>query len=86
MSDLIHAYKPTPVVIVLDDGAAVGAVISVVLRVHRMCRDLGVVMSVATASAAARRLLEANAVTSGFRLVVHARADTAIATAFTAAA
>ncbi len=43
-------------------------------------------MSVATHSAPARRLLEDGADTGGCRLVVHARTDTAIDAAFTAAA
>lgn len=53
-----------------------------VLRAHRLCDRLGLVMSVATHSAPARRLLdEANSETGGIRLIVHARADIAIATA-----
>lgn len=86
MGDLVRGHRPAPVVVVLDDTAVGGVVISVVLRAHRMCTDLGVFMSVVTHSAAARRLLEAAALTSGVHLVVHARADTAVATAFTAAA
>jgi hypothetical protein len=51
-----------------------------------MCNHLGVLISVATHSAPTRRLLEANADTSGTRLVVHARTDTAILSALSAAA
>ncbi|PZH18099.1 hypothetical protein C1I97_04240 [Streptomyces sp. NTH33] len=51
-----------------------------VLRAHRLCSHLGLGMSVATHSAPARRLLEANGDTNGIRRVVRARADTAIAT------
>ena len=83
ISDLIHAYRPTPVVVVLEE-AATGA--PVVLRAHHMCARLGVLMSVATHSAPARRLLEADADGVSPRLVVHARTDTAIDAAFVAAA
>ncbi|CAL9338790.1 hypothetical protein SUDANB58_00222 [Streptomyces sp. enrichment culture] len=84
---LVRAHRPAPVVIVLDEPAATGAAVSVVLRAHRLCSALGVLMSVATHSAPTRRLLEANADTSGTRLVIHARADTAVtAAAFAAAA
>ncbi|MFE9020987.1 hypothetical protein ACFYNL_20810 [Streptomyces sp. NPDC007808] len=86
ISDLVHAYRPAPVVVVLDEPAPDGAAIGVALRVHRLCSHLGVLMSVATSSAPARRALEANADTSGTRLVIHARTDTAVSAAFTAAA
>lgn len=82
ISNLIRAHRPAPVVIVLDEPATGGAAVSAVLRAHRMCGNLGVLMSVATRSAPARRLLEANADTNGPRLVIHARTDTAITTAF----
>ncbi len=85
ISNLVHAHKPLPVVIVLDEPATGGAAVSAVLRAHRMCSSLDVRMSVATGSAPARRLLETNADTSGPRLVIHARTDTAIAAAFTTA-
>ncbi|GGQ17992.1 hypothetical protein ACFFKE_13850 [Streptomyces mutabilis] len=86
ITNLVDAHKPTPVVIVLTDRAGSHATVSAVLRAHQWCGRLGVLMSVVTHSAPVRRLLETNADTSGPRLVVHARADTAIATAFTAAA
>ncbi|MEV8596233.1 hypothetical protein ACIHFC_32425 [Streptomyces sp. NPDC052013] len=86
ISDLVHAFNPAPVVIILEDQAATGAALSVVLRAHQVCSSLGIVMSVATHSALARRLLEANADTSGIRLVIHARTDTAVTTAYAAAA
>jgi hypothetical protein len=86
ISDLVHAHRPAPVVIVLDETAAGAAAVSAVLQAHRMCRHLGLLVSVATHSAPARRLLEAGAAPGGPRLVVHARVDTAIATAFLAAA
>ncbi|MFJ8076457.1 hypothetical protein ACIQ7Q_21535 [Streptomyces sp. NPDC096176] len=86
ISDLVHLHRPAPVVIVLEEQAAGSAAVSAVLRAHRMCNHLGVLMSVATHSAPARRLLESNADTTGTRLVIHARTDTAISTAFTAAA
>ncbi|MFC8102351.1 hypothetical protein [Streptomyces sp. NPDC057363] len=85
IGDLVHAYKPAPVVVVLEEAASVSTVVSV-LQVHRMCSQLGILMSVASHSAPVRRLLEANADTSGVRMVIHARADTAIAAAFTAVA
>lgn len=86
ISDLVHAYRPSPVVVVLEEPATGGVTVSAVLKAHRMCNDLGVLMSVATHSAPARRLLEANADTVGTRLVVHARTDTAILSALSAAA
>ncbi|GAA1422848.1 hypothetical protein GCM10009601_24990 [Streptomyces thermospinosisporus] len=87
ITDLVHACKPAPVVIILADPAANRTALGVVLRAHRLCSSLGIMMSVATHSALARRRLEEDADTSGIRLVVHARTDTAIATtAYTAAA
>lgn len=82
ISDLVHAYKPASVVIVLDQPAPTQAALSVVLRAHRLCSRLGLVMSVATRSAPARRLLAASVeMEEHIRLVIHASADTAIATA-----
>ncbi|MFB9467126.1 hypothetical protein [Streptomyces cinereospinus] len=81
IGDLVQGYRPASVVVVLDESAATEAALSVVLRAHRLCSRLGLVMSVATRSAPARRRLEADADTRGVRLVIHARADTAIATA-----
>ncbi|MGC0337882.1 hypothetical protein [Streptomyces sp. SLBN-8D4] len=81
ISSLVHAHKPTPVVLVLDEPASSGAAVSAVLRAHRMCSVLGVFMSVATHSFPARRLLEVNADTTGIRLVIHAGAETAVSTA-----
>ena len=88
ISGLVHAHKPAPVVLILDESAASGAAVSAVLRAHRTCSDLGVFMSVATQSFPARRLLEVNADTTGIRLVIHADVETAVsaATAFAAAA
>ncbi|WP_339134800.1 hypothetical protein WJM95_33950 [Streptomyces sp. f51] len=84
ISDLVHAHDPRPVVIILG-GDAPAAATSAVLRAHRMCSDVGVLMSVAAHSAAVRRRLQARTPAVGTSLVVHARADTAIATAVTAA-
>ncbi|MET7475974.1 hypothetical protein ABZT17_16625 [Streptomyces sp. NPDC005648] len=82
ISDLVHGYRPASVVIVLDQPAPTRAALGVVLRAHRLCSRLGLVLSVAAHSAPVRRLLAALADTEdGIRLVVHARADTAIATA-----
>ncbi|MEU0337363.1 hypothetical protein [Streptomyces sp. NPDC006193] len=88
LSDLVHAHRSAPVVVVLDDAAAVSTVIGAVLCAHRICSRLGVLMSVATASAPARRLLEAGTGAGGHRMVIHARVGTAIAiaAAFAAAA
>ncbi|MEU7337306.1 hypothetical protein [Streptomyces sp. NPDC007074] len=83
ISDLIHAHRPAPVVVVLG-AAATTAVISAVLHAHRMCSQLDVLMSVATPSAPARRAFEAQAVPGGPRLVVHARSDIAVDAAFAA--
>jgi hypothetical protein len=85
ISDLIHAFQPMPVVIVLDEPAAGAAIVGVVLRVHRLCGRLGLLMSVATHDALARRLLEAAAEASGTRLVIYARIDAAIVGAATLA-
>ncbi|MGW7210776.1 hypothetical protein [Streptomyces sp. NPDC054837] len=81
ISDLVHAYKPASVVIVLDQPAPTQAALSVVLRAHRLCSRLGLVMSVATHSAPTRRLLATGVETEDIRLIIHASADTAIATA-----
>ncbi|MEU7721420.1 hypothetical protein [Streptomyces tibetensis] len=86
ISDLVRACRPAPVVIVLDEPAARSAVVSVVLRVHQLCSLLGTLMSVAAHSAPVRRALEADADAGGTRLVVHARADTAVAAAYAAVA
>ncbi|WP_435278877.1 hypothetical protein [Streptomyces sp. 1222.5] len=91
ISDLVKGRAPTSLVLVLDGPAAADSAVGVVLRVHRLCNRLGLVMSVATHSAPVRRLLEADADTDigGTRLVVLARADTALqltAAALTAAA
>ncbi|MBQ1097579.1 hypothetical protein KBY55_16135 [Streptomyces sp. b94] len=86
ITNLVDAHQPTPVVIVLTERAAGPASVSAVLRAHQWCRRLGVLICVVTHSAPVRRLLENNSGSSGPRLVVHARVDTAITTAFTAAA
>ncbi|MEU0118645.1 hypothetical protein ABZ137_34425 [Streptomyces bobili] len=78
---LVYVYRPASVVIILDESAAGDSTVSAVLRAQRTCRRLDVLMSVATHSAPARRMLEAKAASSGTRLVVHARIDTAIAAA-----
>ncbi|MET7685714.1 hypothetical protein [Streptomyces sp. NPDC005423] len=85
ISGLVHAHDPAPVVIVLGADAPPSSV-EAVLRAHRRCAPLGVLLSVATHSAPVRRALEAQAGADGPPLVIHARVDTAIATAFTAAA
>ncbi|MER7489137.1 hypothetical protein ABTY20_25160 [Streptomyces sp. NPDC126497] len=86
ISDLIHVYRPMPVVIVLDGPLPGDAVVGQALRAHRLCGPLGVLISVATHSAPARRTLMAGADTGCTRLVVHARVDTAIAATSAAAA
>lgn len=86
ITDLVDAHRPSPVVVVIDDRAAGSAAASAVLRAHRFCARLGILMSVVTHSAPLRRLLEADGSTRGHRLVVHARTDTAIAGSFAAAA
>ncbi|MCK1820785.1 hypothetical protein MTQ10_14475 [Streptomyces sp. XM83C] len=83
----MSAHRPAAVVVVLDRPASAGAALSVVLRVHGLCSGLGILMSVATGSAPARRALHAAADRTGVRLVVHARRHTAVTgTAFAAAA
>ncbi|MFD5816667.1 hypothetical protein [Streptomyces sp. NPDC127038] len=84
ISDLVHAHDPRPVVIIVG-GVAPATATSAVLRARRMCSDTGVLMSVAAHSAAVRRRLQAQPPAVGTPLVVHARTDTAIATAVTAA-
>ncbi|MFB8246978.1 hypothetical protein ACFC5X_18300 [Streptomyces sp. NPDC055952] len=85
ISGLVEAYRPAPLVVLLEQPATAAAV-GALLRVHRLCSRLGVLMSVATHSAPTRRALEAQADPGGTRLVVHARADVAVAAAFAAAA
>ncbi|MET7746005.1 hypothetical protein [Streptomyces sp. NPDC005385] len=84
ISDLVQVHAPTPGVIVLGAGAT-APVINAVVGAHRMCRSLGVLLSVATPCASARRRLQA-ATAQGGGLVVHARTETAIATACAATA
>ncbi|MGW3018605.1 hypothetical protein [Streptomyces longwoodensis] len=86
ISGLVEACRPSAVVIVLDARTALHATIGVILRVQRLCRRLGILLSVAAASAPVRRLLEANAEAHHVHLVIHARADTAVATAYTSVA
>ncbi|WP_435272598.1 hypothetical protein [Streptomyces parvulus] len=83
---LIHGYKPGLVVITLEEAANENAAVSVVLRAHRICNDLGIPMSAVTGSASVRRVLEASAETGGRLLTVHPHADAAVAAAFDAAA
>ncbi|MFD0069904.1 hypothetical protein [Streptomyces sp. NPDC127574] len=80
--DLARAHAPCPVVIILG-GRATGPVINAVQHAHRMCSELGMLISVVTHSAGARRALDAQPSDVGTRLVIHARTDTAIATALT---
>ncbi|MFF2213956.1 MULTISPECIES: hypothetical protein [Streptomyces] len=87
ISGLVRGFRPASVVIVLDQPAPTRAALSVVLRAHHLCSRLDLVMSVATHSAPVRRLLAAGDDTAeDVRLVVHARTDTAIATATVLAA
>ncbi|MEU2924512.1 hypothetical protein ABZ636_05510 [Streptomyces sp. NPDC007251] len=79
ISDMVHAYRPASVVVVLDEPAARASMVGVILRVQRLCSRLGLLMSVATHNAPARRLLEAAADESSTSLVIHARIDAAIA-------
>ncbi|MFE7444339.1 hypothetical protein ACFU7X_28235 [Streptomyces chartreusis] len=81
ISDLVHGHKPASVVIVLDQPSPTQTTLSVIFRAHHLCSRLDLVMSVATHSAPVRRLLATGADTKDIRLVIHARADTAIATA-----
>ncbi|MFF0190853.1 hypothetical protein [Streptomyces sp. NPDC005244] len=81
ISDLAQVHAPVPVVIVLGAEATV-SVIDAVVRAHGMCRSLGILVSVATPCASARRRLQAAAAAQGGGLVVHARTDTAITTAY----
>ncbi|MEU9137462.1 hypothetical protein AB0D33_16095 [Streptomyces sp. NPDC048404] len=83
--DLVHVHAPTPVVVVLSAEAG-PVVIDAVVDAHRMCGELDVLMSVAAPSAPARRALQTRTAAHGGGLVVHARADTAITTAYSTAA
>ncbi len=82
ISDLVHAHRPSPVVIVLGEQAIGLPAVSAVLRAHRMCSQLGIPMSVVTDSAAVSHLFEANAYIDGNRLIIHSRKDTATTAAF----
>ncbi|MFH8755713.1 hypothetical protein [Streptomyces atroolivaceus] len=82
----VRAYQPAPVLVVIEEPAATPATASAVLRAHRHCDELGVLMSVATHSAPVRRLLEANACSGGTRLVVHPCIDTAVGSVYQTAA
>ncbi|MGW1966614.1 hypothetical protein ACWCPD_40900 [Streptomyces sp. NPDC001935] len=85
ISDLVHVHDPTPAVIVL--GTVVpDEVIEAVVEAYRRCRRSDVLISVATPSAPARRILQAQAAAQGGGLVVYARVDTAVRTADATAA
>ncbi|MFI5998076.1 hypothetical protein ACIBAC_40230 [Streptomyces sp. NPDC051362] len=84
ISDLVHVHAPTPAVIMLG-GEVPDPVIEAVVEAHRRCRQLDVLISVATSSAPARRVFQAHATADGGALVVHARVDTAISTAYATA-
>ncbi|MEU9360422.1 hypothetical protein AB0D35_20190 [Streptomyces sp. NPDC048301] len=73
----LQAHRPSPVLVVIEEAAATPATASAVLRAHRQCGAWGVLMSVATASSAVRRLLEASADVGGARLAVHQSLDSA---------
>ncbi|MFC9945655.1 hypothetical protein [Streptomyces pratensis] len=86
MTSYMRDYQPARVLVIIDDPAATPATASAVLRAHRQCDELGVLMSAATRSAPVRRLLEANAASGGARLVVHPHIDVAMSAAYEAAA
>ncbi|MFE1437381.1 hypothetical protein [Streptomyces sp. NPDC058739] len=79
LEGLVYAHRPAPVVLRLEQHAVDAAEVGAVLDLHRACKDLGVLMSVVSASAPARRVLAAGADSSGTHLVIHARASTAVA-------
>ncbi len=81
IGDLARGHSPAPVVIAFDGAEADAAATGVVLRAHRLCRRLGILMTVTARSAPVRRALEAQAALSGVHLVINARADIAIAAA-----
>lgn len=81
LGSLVRMHDPRPVVLVLAGPDIAEDALDVVLRVHRLCTRLGLLLSVACPSAPVRRLLEANADPDGAPPVIHARADTAVATA-----
>ncbi|MEU7068109.1 hypothetical protein [Streptomyces sp. NPDC046161] len=63
---LIHARRPLHVVIQLALPEAVApAVFSLVLRAHRLCTEVGASSAIVSASSDVRRLLAANADSSG---------------------
>ncbi|MFF4539956.1 hypothetical protein [Streptomyces aureus] len=80
--DLVHAYEPAPIVVVVDVAAATPGVVGALMAAYAECGDLDVLTSVVTHSAVARRLFEAAVVRDGSRLVVHSRIDVAVATAY----
>ncbi|MFD5633032.1 hypothetical protein ACFVU0_21580 [Streptomyces sp. NPDC058122] len=84
--DLVRAHEPTPVVVVIDEAAATPGVVRALVDAYGDCGDLGVLASVATHSASARRLFEVAADRGGPRLVVHSRIDVAVTTAYTVTA
>ncbi|MFD9768228.1 hypothetical protein ACFWXI_32580 [[Kitasatospora] papulosa] len=86
ITELVHAYRTSPVLLVIDRAASTPATASAVLRAHRQVGELNTLLSVATQDAATRRLLEDNADTCGSRLVVHTHVDVALDTAYVSAA
>ncbi|MDF6022992.1 hypothetical protein [Streptomyces sp. JH34] len=86
ITDLVHTYRPSSVLLVIGLAAATPATASAVLRAHRRCGETDTVLSVATQDAATRRLLEDNADSRGPKLVVRDRVDLPVGTAYVPAA
>jgi hypothetical protein len=57
---LIHAHRPRRVTVQVTAGEPTPAMLSVVVRAHRMCKSLDIPLSLTGATTAAQRLFTAN--------------------------
>jgi len=57
---LIHAHRPRRVTVQVAAGEPTPATLSVVVRAHRLCKNLDISLSLTGATTAAQRLFTAN--------------------------
>ncbi|MFD7206296.1 hypothetical protein [Streptomyces sp. NPDC059893] len=60
IEDLVHTHAPRRVTVQVPTGEPTPATLSVVVRAHRMCQNLGIPLSLTGATAAAQRLFATN--------------------------
>ncbi|MET7520452.1 hypothetical protein ABZS88_45425 [Streptomyces sp. NPDC005480] len=57
---LVHTHRPRRVTVQVPAGEPTPAMLSVVVRAHRMCKSLDIPLSLTGATAAAQRLFATN--------------------------